>query len=114
MTKKYPIKYVARAILRDGKEVQYFSSLAYIKDRIIESGKSGKIDKYVIEYCEKYGDERVEDYPYSTGYYYGYVFDNKSDCDKYVEELNIRFPFINKRELQALKELKRHNSEKEL
>lgn len=113
MKHKYPIKYVARAILRSGKEVQYFSSPAYIKDRIREYGKSGDIDKYVIEYCEKYGDERIEDYPYSTGYYYGYVFDDKPACDKYVEELNIRFPFLNKRELQALEELKRNSSEKE-
>lgn len=113
MKKNYPIRYVARALLRNGQEIRYFSSPAYIKDRIVEYSENGRIDKYVIEYCEKYGDERIEDYPYSTGYYYGYVFDDKADCDKYVEELNIRFPFLNPREQRELEKLKRDIQENE-
>lgn len=113
MKKKYPIKFVARAILRDGREVQYFSSPAYIKERIIEDNEDVCIDKYLIEYCEKYGDKRVEDYPYSTGYYYGKMFDDKAECDRYVEDLNERFPFLNQKELKALKELKNKSIEDE-
>lgn len=108
MKNKYPIKYVARAILRNGEEVQYFSSPAFIKQVVRDP--DGCV-KFVIEYCELYGDERVEDYPYSTGYYYGEIFESKSLCDRYVEDLNIRFPYLNKRELKALKDIKRMQKE---
>ena len=106
MNENYEIKYIARAILHQGKAIQYFASPAFIKETIVErNDECGSITKYVVDFCEQYGHPRIEDYPFETGYYYGEVFDSKSACQTYVDILNIRFPFNYKSALSILDHL---------
>ena len=113
MKNKYPIKFVARAIIKDKRTIAYFPALAFIKEVIREQDPNFAAlhTKYYIEYCEKVSDNSVENYPYQTGYYYGKVFDDEKACQDYVDAINKRLPFYNKAELSALKALRAQQQE---
>ena len=108
MKNQYPVKFVARALIKDGRTLGYFPSMAFIKETLKEQDAEFETmhTKYHIEYCEKFDDDIIENYPYQTGYYYGKVFDDEKACQDYVDAINKRLPFYNKAELAALKALR--------
>ena len=89
MEKKYPIRYVARAIIHDGKVVAYFVSLAHL----FEERKKYKADgtceqKCEIDFVTQIHDEEfeVENSPAMKRYYKEKVFTRFEECERYAEE----------------------------
>lgn len=98
---KYPIKYVARAIIEDGwgerpKSIAYYVAQAYLLAEIKEYNIDGSSKK---KYAIHFSNERTREIhnieqsyfvlpQYST--FREMVFDDYSECKKYVEELNVK------------------------
>lgn len=98
---KYPIKFVARAIIEDGwgerpKPIAYYVSQAYLLAEIKEYNIDGSSKmKYAIHFSneETYGINNIEQSCFIPPQYHTFremVFDDYSECKEYIEKLNVK------------------------
>ena len=112
MEKKYPIRYVARAVMVDGKPVAYFPSKVYVFEERKKYNSDGsveekcKIDFISRIYNEKYEIENGLTY---QPYYKRKVFSKLSDCEIRIKFLHMHIidEAIKDLSQEEIKEVKR-------
>ncbi len=91
MAKKFPIRFVARAVIVDGKTVAYFVSKAYLFEEIKTYNSDGSMDeRFEVDFVTPIYNEKcgVENSPAYNKYYKKKVFERYGQCKNYIDRLH--------------------------
>lgn len=115
MAGKFPIKFVARAVIVNGKTVAYFPAKAYLFEEIKTYRSDGTSEqRFEVDYVTPIYDEKcgVENSPAYNKFYKKQIFDRYGECKLYIDKLHndiLREVVKNSSAMDVQDNIKRYN-----